>query len=272
MPKVGKCALCLSPNVDLQDSHVVPRWAYQPLRDDRPGRNPEPIMVWDGKALQISKQTSEHMLCVACERRFKVDEDYVYSLVPTALDFPARKLVGKPERGVPADGTAVGVGQLDRDRIAYFGASVVWRGHTAKCVPDCDLAAFAEPFRQYLLDRTVGFPSGTSSELYVVDNGPKWRRACGTISLPQTTQRERQSSSGIPIHHTSHEFVLLGLYFTLRTESSPFLRASLYGNPPTVTLTPPSKFLSWFAPHIVKASPRGKLRPSAAVRGGPKKR
>lgn len=67
MKVVGWCLLCRN-EAELQDSHFIPQGAHKRVRGDR--RNPHPIVIQSGKAVQSAAQTRAHLLCHDCEGRF----------------------------------------------------------------------------------------------------------------------------------------------------------------------------------------------------------
>lgn len=75
------CALCLKPNVDLLNSHYIPKGLYKVLRKPLL-KNPNPVRVSRSMALLTTEQTSDYLLCAECEKRFNLNgEKWVISRV-----------------------------------------------------------------------------------------------------------------------------------------------------------------------------------------------
>ena len=240
---IGTCRLCLANTVSLRDSHIVPAWAYKRIRGDQ-GGNPNPIYVSDGKAVPTSKQFSEHLLCADCEQKLGVTDNYLAKLAYTD---------GQPVPGFADVGRVVGrhgvyqmaePGKLDAGKLAYFAASIAWRGHIASTLPDSTLGPHAEPFRQYLLGQRA-FPSKCGVAVCVLrDDEPDWERIARTITMPKT-QRKAQ--------HFTVEFMLCGFYFTLHTGLASPLPGGLSDAQPLIGLAPKTEFVRWIAEPIANA-------------------
>src|SRR2546422_1762110 len=138
MPVIGTCNLCLAMNVELIDSHVMPKFLYRKLRlreEDLPAgvKDRNPVFVAKGKARTTSEQMHEHMLCRTCEDRFGRNENYISGLVyqpsgsaPVFDKLGPRTVVNCGDVGAVAD-----LGTLAADELAYFGMSMLWRAHAA---------------------------------------------------------------------------------------------------------------------------------------------
>lgn len=135
---IGDCRLCGAVGVPLQDSHIIPKWAYRRARDVS-GAFPsaDPIQIEDGVAVQTSAQMKEYMLCYDCEQLFCRDEDYVASLafqkdqtlglakLILEEEVVSFELSGARVRAAP-------ISHLDCQAIARFAASVFWRSHVSR--------------------------------------------------------------------------------------------------------------------------------------------
>lgn len=147
---VGTCALC-EKNADLQDSQLIPKWAYRRVCDVDPVDAKAPVHIADGNAFLSNKQTTKYLLCTDCEQRFSKCEDYVARL--TELDNGQIKLFSNITRlDTPKKVLASLNEDVDGDQIAYFATSIMWRG----CVMNggCKLGPYEPKFRQYLLGAT----------------------------------------------------------------------------------------------------------------------
>lgn len=164
---VGPCGLCQETR-ELRKSHLLPAALYKMARD--PSRkNPNPVVVADGRAAATSRQVAERWLCMECEQRFSDrGERYVLSQCarPTG-EFKVRQLL---EQAIP-------LGELPKARMydassllgahaneyLYFAASVFWRASARAWRENGSRerfslgSAYGEQFRLYLLDR-VDFP------------------------------------------------------------------------------------------------------------------
>jgi hypothetical protein len=79
--EIGDCRLCLAKGVELQVSHIVPKWTYRRAFDKtRANGSPNPIMMTNEVVIQTSEQRAEPMLCVACEQQLGRDESYIADL------------------------------------------------------------------------------------------------------------------------------------------------------------------------------------------------
>jgi hypothetical protein len=183
----------------------MPSWAYRRARSS--GRNPNPVLVHGSRAVQISKQMKEQMLCDACEQRLGRDENYASTLAYQVDD--TATLFDKVERAY-VDGTiqttiAKPV-DLDVEALVRFGCSVLWRGHVSALVPNCDLGQrYGDEFRRYLLG-DAPFPKGAAVVLFFLEDGPGTRRA--RVSRAFTTPQSHRWRS----FHT-HRVVICGFQF-----------------------------------------------------------
>lgn len=161
---IGTCALCQK-NADLQNSHLIPKWAYRRVCDfDRPGAK-APVQIAGGNAVLINKQTTKYLLCPECEQLFSKYEDYVSGL--TESDDGQIKLFKDIKRhDTPKKMLASLNEEVDGDQIAYFAASVMWRGCVMTGAASSDLMSrnfgtICLEQRDFLL--RPQFPSGYSS-------------------------------------------------------------------------------------------------------------
>jgi hypothetical protein len=117
-----------------------------------------------------SFQVSDYVFCSGCEQRFgKYGEDYVMRLVVQSDGtFPLLEQLEKTGKGIVAPPVtayaAADAPGIDRDKIAYFAASVFWRAavHTWRLddgkVATSELGeSYSEEFRQFLLGKAA-FP------------------------------------------------------------------------------------------------------------------
>lgn len=91
MPRIGTCRLCQTPNIELRDSHIIPGWAYERIRQqaalDSYSTNKNPLRVKEnGIAVQVSNEIKEYMLCDACEQKFGIQENWFKQLTEPETD------------------------------------------------------------------------------------------------------------------------------------------------------------------------------------------
>ncbi|MBI2306735.1 MAG: hypothetical protein HYU78_05470 [Rhodocyclales bacterium] len=248
---IGTCALCQK-TADLQNSHLIPKWAYRRACEVDPGDAKAPVYVAGGNAVLSNKQTTRHLLCSDCEQRFSNRENYVAGL--TELDNGQIKLFRNITRlDTPKKVLASLNNELDGDQIAYFAASVMWRG----CVMTggCKLGLYEPRFRQYLLG-TSGFPPEAAISVGLFDQSPN-ADARGWVSEPASTK----TNIG-----WLHGFLLAGLAFRCwvgKAIPGEWQHVSLASPNPTkyVSIIKPEECADFLAAvEIVgSAQPRGKL-------------
>lgn len=197
----GDCQLCRASNVVLILSHILPRWAYRRVIQTSGGAHP--IQVEDGIATRNGRQLSQYMLCAKCERRFAADEDYVSRLVyQVDGSVPLLAKLGAPTV-VAEEGMALGFGSIDRRRLCYFGASVLWRAARARRVDRCVLGArYEEEFRHYL-DGQTEFPMRAACVIRFHD----------TASVPGVDEIFASPATNRANGFHLHRFLFLGIEY-----------------------------------------------------------
>ncbi|MFZ0051993.1 MAG: hypothetical protein WAK96_09465, partial [Desulfobaccales bacterium] len=132
---LGTCKLCLTPDIELQESHIIPKWAYKRIRSEGSANNPNPITITSGQAVKISNQVTENMLCAICEQKVGRAEKYVGTLAYGSDGEPVPlTLLGVPTTTIDRsiDPEHVSISILNTDKIVYFASSVVWRAYIAR--------------------------------------------------------------------------------------------------------------------------------------------
>jgi hypothetical protein len=159
---LGTCKLCLTLGVELQDSHYLPKAVYRQLRDQGVA-NGHPWTITDDKSFQTSAQLRAHLLCSACEERLNVNgENWVLRHFLKADDqFLLADILARYDpitRMDDRNATKVYLGgqipDIDVKALAYFAASVFWRGslHGWDGGPiPVPLGPYGEQFRRFLL-------------------------------------------------------------------------------------------------------------------------
>jgi hypothetical protein len=197
---LGICALCLARNVELRDSHIIPKWVYKTLRV--PGASkPDPYCITNGRAFQTSRQHKQPLLCGSCEQRFSVAERCVAPLTYKAASISIlAKLVVNTNAWAGHTRCAKLVG-YDADKIAYFGVSVIWRC-AVSTNPSIHLGRYKNDLRRYLVGETT---RPASSALIFSVRDPK--ASLTSLSWEPTTYRNNECHG--------HSFSACGLLFDL---------------------------------------------------------
>jgi hypothetical protein len=159
----GQCRLCLRSPVELKNSHFMPAGVYRLLRDESSTKNPNPVAISRKAAVQTSRQITASLLCGNCEGRLsKNGENWVLRHCLRKDDsFPLSAILRSttPDFFGPRTTTKIyrtaRVAEINVDALAYFAASIFWRGsiHTWNddgSVP-IRLGPYQERFRRYLL-------------------------------------------------------------------------------------------------------------------------
>lgn len=164
---LGTCKLCLRDGVELRDSHFVPAGVYRILREES-SKNPHPWLLTQSTSFQTSQQMTAPLLCDECEQRFSTyGENWVLrNCLRQNGSFRLASILESrtPDLTAPETTTkihyAVNIPEIDLTALAYFAASIFWRGSV---YPWSDgnypvrLGPFEESFRKYLLG-DAGFP------------------------------------------------------------------------------------------------------------------
>jgi hypothetical protein len=161
MPQ-GTCKLCLE-DKELCDSHYLPKRLYAFGRA-RQMKNPNPLVVSDKSAKQVSDQLRGHVFCKGCEELLnKNGEAWVLARIPHDYGEPfLLQEALAPEKPLVIgrdvniyDGSSIKA--FDMEKLVYFGFSIFWRGaaHDWKSTfglsaPKVDLEDHFEPLRLFL--------------------------------------------------------------------------------------------------------------------------
>jgi hypothetical protein len=148
----------------------------------------------------------EYLLCARCDERLAHDDNYVLQLayvdgnVAILNDFEP---IEDGSEGLTS--LCVLSPSIERDRLCRFAASVLWRAHIARSVPDCDVGErYAADLRAYLHGQGA-FPEHLYLTLIVHLPAPDGRNLVG--ELLQTPRSSRQRG------YYSHSFAICGLQF-----------------------------------------------------------
>ena len=207
----GQCKLCLQ-HTSLKNSHFLPAGVYKRLRDTNE-KNPNPWMLSKKTVVQTSKQKTAPLLCLECEQRFsKNGEHWVLGhCLQEDGSFPLASILASrvPDISFPNSPTKVyyasNIPEINISALAYFAASMFWRGSVYTWNDDgsipVKLGPFQEQFRQYLMGLTT-FPQDCSLVVLV-------REGKEVNHLTFTPIGERKGNFHV------HRFPMPGLAFTL---------------------------------------------------------
>jgi len=208
---MGQCKLCLKTGVALKNSHFISAGIYKRLRDKNE-KNPNPWMLSKTTAVQTSRQITAYLLCKDCEQRFnKNGEDWVLKhCLQEDGNFPLASILASRVPDISSsDPTRVyyasKIPEINISALAYFAASIFWRGSIYGWNDDgsipVKLGPFQEEFRQYLMELKM-FPRDCTL-LVLVREGKDIDR------LTFTPLSERIDNFHV------HKFPMPGLAFTL---------------------------------------------------------
>jgi hypothetical protein len=198
--RIGRCALCLTPDVKLRDSHLLPAAAYVPLLSSTK-KNRNPLVVTDTETYTTSIQVSDYLLCSDCEGRFdKHGEKWTLARMYRAPgDFKFRDALceQKPNLAGP-EGEIYFAAQnpaIKLESVIYFAMSVFWRAAAHSWprksgVLHMPMGRYEEPLRNYLHVDTLGavpFPEHMALRVFVsAENGS----LCAICNLPEPRRQD----------------------------------------------------------------------------------
>jgi hypothetical protein len=170
--RIGKCSLCLSTDVHLQDSHYLSKGIYRALRSNKDNNNPNPYHITENSAVRSSKQFKAYLLCSNCEQNLnKNGENWVlkHCLMRKGESLLINQITKLSPDHEEEDGTIYFSSNYPdiiniRD-LTYFAISIFWRAsiypwNDDKTIP-VKLGPYGEVFRQYLMLEKP-FPSNTA--------------------------------------------------------------------------------------------------------------
>ena len=216
MAVIGQCRLCLEPAAILRNSHFLPKGVYKKLRDQT-RENPNPWKLTPRTAVQTSKHKTAPLLCQDCEQRFSkngenwvlahcLQEDGTFPLWSILASTLADEWPNNPTRVYYASR----IPEIDISALAYFAASMFWRGSIYPWNRDgsvpIKLGPFQEPLRQYLMG-LAEFPRSCSLMIAV-------REARGANSLTHDPIGGRKGGSHL------YTFPMPGLGFSMAVSNN----------------------------------------------------
>jgi len=181
MAVLGKCKLCLRDAVELQDSHYLPKGTYKRLRSEG-AKKKDPVLITKTNTVQTSFQLKRHLFCKACEDRLNSGGEawILKHCLQADGTFPLRDILYSltPDLQSPRVPTKIysakKIPEVDVAKVAYFAASIFWRGSIHGWNEDGSvpivLGPFQERFRKYLLGEE-SFPGDACLWVYVRERG-----------------------------------------------------------------------------------------------------
>jgi hypothetical protein len=120
--------------VDLRDSHFISSGFYKLARDGTRA-NPNPVLVSESVSIVSSDQATDYLLCTECEGRFNAGgEDWILkNCWHSESEFMLRAaLLATTPSPLSTPGFTIFEGVAaaanEPDKLAYFAASIFWRG------------------------------------------------------------------------------------------------------------------------------------------------
>lgn len=202
------CALCVVPSA-LINSHVVPRWAYKRIAEDRPDR-PVPVAVENDVVMFQSNQLADFLLCEVCEDKTRRWDDYAAKVSYDKGRFPILEHALAnviPDPGNTTRVTIADVSDLDVNSLVLFGTSVLWRAAACpQLCPTIQFGPYLETFRAFVwAGGQAAFPSNARLLLTLM-NTPDVSQAQQVITKPSAG---RMRSSRL------YRFMVFGMCFEL---------------------------------------------------------
>lgn len=196
---LATCHLCKRPDVELRDSHLLPRWAYQ-LLHDHTTKASSPVSVRGNTASKFPKQLHEHHLCETCEQRLSAHENVVRGLVyqPSGI-VPLLKALS------PLDASQLLIAEAEFPwfSLVYFSASIIWRGHSMACGDVALTDETAEDLRRFLISGELP-PATIRFTLRIMRPDPDFGRVDWVLIPP---------ASDVQPGVSLHQFLLAGFEF-----------------------------------------------------------
>jgi hypothetical protein len=181
MAVLGKCRLCLHDRVELQDSHYLSKGIYKRLHSED-SKNPHPVLITKTGTVQKSSQLKTRLFCKVCEDRLNSGgETWVLNhCLQADGSFPLRDILSSRAPDLQSPGvptkiySAQGIPEINVAKLAYFAASIFWRGSVHGWNDDgsipIDLGPFQERFRKYMLGEE-SYPRDACLWVYVREKG-----------------------------------------------------------------------------------------------------
>ncbi len=205
---IEPCALCTVPSA-LIHSHILPRWAYKRIAEDRPDR-PVPVAVEGDVVMFQSTQLADFLLCAGCEDKTRAWDGYAAQVSYAKGKFPILEHALAnviPDPGNTTRLTIADVSGLDVSALVLFGTSVLWRA--AACPNLCPTMRFGpyfDTFRTFVLaGGKAPFPSKARLLLTLMH----------TPNVPQAQQVITKPGAGRMQSCRMYRFMVFGMCFEL---------------------------------------------------------
>lgn len=176
---IGRCKLC-GQEKELQDSHFLPKGIYKRMRDINE-KNPNPWVLSKGKKpVQTSKQETAYLLCWDCEQRFSTNgENWVLgNCRQQDGSFPLKSILSSRNPDIEAQGNPTrlfyssNIPEISISELAYFAASIFWRGSVYGWNNDLSATVNLGPFQNHIREYLLGlreFPQDCCLLVFVRD-------------------------------------------------------------------------------------------------------
>jgi hypothetical protein len=205
---IETCKLCRSVG-PLRESHYIPKSAYKLIGRANEGA---PVILKKKVAIQKDEQIKAYVLCQECEQRFSENgERWVMKFCHRVGEgFKLKDLIESSKPLLVEDKlrvySAANIAEIDIEKLAYFAASIVWRGSAHKWksgrdqVNGLDLGTkYEEELRLYLLGQTP-FPR----------NAVLWVSVIPSAELSNTVVFPTGEKKG---WYWRYKFTILGITF-----------------------------------------------------------
>ncbi len=147
--KIDTCRLCMKPNQELQQSHILPEWMYRPTYDEK-GRVMPLSTCTDPKrkVKPLQKGIRENLLCSPCERKLGKYEAYVSGMCQKHIYSASHKIIDK---GILIDPCNI-------KSLRLFQLANLWRASisSVRDYSDVKLGPYEEKIRKLLLNDDPG--------------------------------------------------------------------------------------------------------------------
>lgn len=180
----GKCKLCLRSEVELQNSHLLPKAGYRLLTKSQGGD--APIVINPKVTISRNEQVRDYVFCKDCEDRFnKNGEGWVMKMCyRDGGSFSLKDILDEAEAEYSDSNmkvfAATKIPKVEVQKLVYFAASIFWKasvhqwrsGQHNLSVPQLG-THYSEEFRQHLLGAEE-FPKNATLWLSVITESKLW--------------------------------------------------------------------------------------------------
>lgn len=176
MKAIGTCALCLTPECELCDSHIWPEFLYQDIYVE----GEQGLRLYSSVPGEHSRKQAqgiyERLLCKSCE-----------PFLNTNYETEAKKVIQNLQRLVPSpNANGHRISEVDYAAFKLFTTSLIWRSGVSKHrdFEDVSLGTRADRMRLMILNRDPGEPHQFPCILWMLpEDSPK------VFSLPEKVEQ-----------------------------------------------------------------------------------